>query len=73
MSYKNAGQELTIVSSNKAILDKLKQSQEALKGMHFVDLQDVSSLWKEIQSFLLKSTEVTRYKKFEQSLQILET
>ena len=53
---KNTGQELTIVSSNKAILDKLKQSQEALKGMHFVDLQDVSSLWKEIQS-LLKSTE----------------
>ena len=28
----NAGQELTIVSSNKAILDKLKQNQESLKG-----------------------------------------
>lgn len=71
LSYKNTGQELTIVSSNKAILDKLKQSQEALKGMHFVDLQDVSSLLERDTVLLVEEYGVTRYKKFEQSLQIL--
>ena len=71
LSYKNAGQELTIVSSNKAILDKLKQNQEALKGMHFVDLQDVPSLLERDTVLLVEEYGVTRYKKFEQSLQIL--
>ena len=71
LSYKNAGQELTIVSSNKAILDKLKQNQESLKGMHFVDLQDVPSLLERDTVLLVEEYGVTRYKKFEQSLQIL--
>ena len=71
LSYKNAGQELTIVSSNKAILDKLKQNQETLKGMHFVDLQDVPSLLERDTVLLVEEYGVTRYKKFEQSLQIL--
>ena len=71
LSYKNAGEELTIVSSNKAILDKLKQNQEALKGMHFVDLQDVPSLLERDTVLLVEEYGVTRYKKFEQSLQIL--
>jgi len=71
LSYKNSGQELTIVSTNKAILDKLKQNQETLKGMHFVDLQDVPSLLERDAVLLVEEYGVTRYKKFEQSLQIL--
>ena len=71
LSYKNAGQELTIVSSNKAILDKLKQNQDALKGIHFVDLHDVPSLLERDTVLLVEEYGVTRYKKFEQSLQIL--
>ena len=71
LSYKNAGQELTIVSSNKAILDKLKTKSRDFERNSFCRFTRCPSLLERDTVLLVEEYGVTRYKKFEQSLQIL--
>ena len=70
LSYVCQGQPLAIVSSDKHILNKLKSEYKFnLEGVHFVNLQNIKELLAFENVLFVEEYGVTRYKKFEESLQ----
>lgn len=70
LSYKCQGQPLAIVSSNNRILSKLQAEYKLnLEGVHFVNLQNVKDLLAIENVLFVEEYGVTRYKKFEESMQ----
>lgn len=70
LSYKCQGQPLAIVSSNNRILNKLQAEYKLnLEGVHFVNLQNVKDLLAIENVLFVEEYGVTRYKKFEESMQ----
>ena len=72
LSYKNNGQPLAVVSSNKSILEKLqKEYKPTVEGLHFIDLQNVKDVLETKNILFVEEYGVTRFKKFEESLQAM--
>ena len=70
LSYKCQGQPLAIVSSDNRILDKLQAAYKLnLEGVQFVNLQNVKDLLSFENVLFVEEYGVTRYKKFEESMQ----
>ena len=72
MSYRCEGQPLAVVSSDSRILKKLQENYKLnIEGIHFVDLQNVKDLLATDNVLFVEEYGVTRYKKFEESLQMV--
>jgi hypothetical protein len=72
LSYRCEGQPLALVSSDGRILKKLQENYKLnIEGIHFVDLQNVKDLLATDNILFVEEYGVTRYKKFEESLQIV--
>ena len=70
LSYKCQGQPLAIVSSDNRILNKLQAEYKLnLEGVQFVNLQNVKDLLAFENVLFVEEYGVTRYKKFEESMQ----
>lgn len=70
LSYVCQGQPLAIVSSDKHILNKLKSEYKLnLEGVQFVNLQNIKELLAFENVLFVEEYGVTRYKKFEESMQ----
>ena len=72
LSYRCEGQPLAVVSSDSRILKKLQENYKLnIEGIHFVDLQNVKDLLATNNILFVEEYGVTRYKKFEESLQMV--
>lgn len=72
LSYRCEGQPLAVVSSDSRILKKLQENYKLnIEGIHFVDLQNVKDLLATDNVLFVEEYGVTRYKKFEESLQMV--
>ena len=70
LSYKCQGQPLAIVSSDNRILKKLQADYNLdIEGVQFVDLQNIKSILGIDNILFVEEYGVTRYKKFEESMQ----
>ena len=70
LKYKNQGQPIAIVSSDKRNLNKLKTGYKlSLEGVQFVNLKNVRDLLAFENVLFVEEYGLTRYKKFEESMQ----